>query len=128
MLCRWIFWSDWGRVARIERAGMDGSHREILTDQVQWPNGLTVDFLLEKLYWVDAKLSTIGSADLDGSNARIVFYSTTYLKHPFSISLWEDKMYWTEWDTHSIYSADKFTGANVSKITGPMVSYSYKIC
>ena len=23
----WMFWSDWGRSPRIERAGMDGSHR-----------------------------------------------------------------------------------------------------
>ena len=26
-IVRWMFWSDWGRVPKIERAGMDGSHR-----------------------------------------------------------------------------------------------------
>ena len=120
---RWMFWSDWGRVGKIERAGMDGSHREvILMETVQWPNGLTIDLVLEKLYWVDAKLNTIGSANLDGSHARIILYSTAYLKHPFSISVFEDLMFWTEWDSHAIYQANKFTGANITAVTGtPLV-------
>ena len=120
---RWMFWSDWGRVGKIERAGMDGSHREvILMESVQWPNGLTIDLVLEKLYWVDAKLNTIGSANLDGSHARIILYSTAFLKHPFSISVFEDLMFWTEWDSHSIYQANKFTGANITAVTGtPLV-------
>ena len=25
----WMFWTDWGNEARIERAGMDGSHRSV---------------------------------------------------------------------------------------------------
>ena len=27
VIIRWMFWSDWGREPKIERAGMDGSHR-----------------------------------------------------------------------------------------------------
>ena len=96
---------------------MDGSHREvILKDTVRWPNGLTVDLVLNKLYWVDAKLNTVGSSNLDGSHARIVLYSPDYLKHPFSISVFEDLMYWTEWDSHTIYQADKFTGSNITAV------------
>lgn len=26
----WMFWTDWGDEARIERAGMDGSHRSVI--------------------------------------------------------------------------------------------------
>ena len=97
---------------------MDGSHREvILKDTVRWPNGLTVDLVLNKLYWVDAKLNTVGSSNLDGSHARIVLYSPAYLKHPFSISVFEDLMYWTEWDSQKIYQADKFTGRNIAAVT-----------
>ena len=29
-IVRWMFWSDWGRAPKIERAGMDGSHRSIV--------------------------------------------------------------------------------------------------
>jgi len=114
----WMFWSDWGLVPKIERSGMDGSNRQvILKDIVRWPNGLTVDLALDKLYWVDAKLNTIGSSNLDGSDARTVLFSTQYLRHPFSISVFSDLMYWTEWDTHAIYQANKLTGANITALT-----------
>jgi hypothetical protein len=26
----WMFWTDWSEEARIERAGMDGSHRTVI--------------------------------------------------------------------------------------------------
>ena len=97
---------------------MDGSHRQVLLkDKVRWPNGLTVDLLLDKLYWVDAKLHTVGSANLDGSHARVILYSPSSLNHPFSISVFEDLVYWTEWDTHAIYQANKFTGSNITALT-----------
>ena len=39
-----MFWTDWGKRGRIERADMDGGNRMVLTqDGVVWPNGLTVD-------------------------------------------------------------------------------------
>ena len=113
-----MFWCDWGAIPRIERAGMDGSTRRIIVkDEVRWPNGLTIDLALDKLYWVDAKLHTVGSSNLDGSGATTVLFSTRHLRHQFSISVFSDLMFWTEWDTRAIYQANKFTGANISAIT-----------
>ena len=49
----WMYWSDWGQSPRIERAGMDGSHREaIVAFDVKWPNGLTLDLARKRVYWV----------------------------------------------------------------------------
>ena len=42
----------------------------IPTGLVRWPNGLTLDLVMEKLYWVDAKLHVIGCSNFDGSNIR----------------------------------------------------------
>ena len=68
--------TDWGDIPKIERAGMDGSHRmTIVSETVKWPNGLTLDLVMDKVYWVDAKLNLVGSADLDGANSRVVLYS-----------------------------------------------------
>jgi len=40
---RFIYWSDWGDVPKIERANLDGSERTIIVDQdIQWPNGLAI--------------------------------------------------------------------------------------
>ena len=38
-VCRWMFWSDWGLEPKIERAGMDGSHREIIIKETVRSDG-----------------------------------------------------------------------------------------
>ena len=40
-----MYWTDWGEVPKIERAGMDGSDRfVIINTEIYWPNGLTLDY------------------------------------------------------------------------------------
>ena len=75
LIYRWLYWSDWGRnpAGKIERAGMDGSNRQTIIDKdVAWPNGITLDYVQKKVYWIDAKLHLIGSCNYDGSDKRIV--------------------------------------------------------
>ncbi|XP_066247396.1 very low-density lipoprotein receptor-like isoform X5 [Euwallacea similis] len=128
----WMFWTDWGQEPRIERAGMDGSHRQaIVTYDVRWPNGLTLDLVKKRLYWVDAKLNTISVCDWDGRNRKLILFSTTALRHPFSITTFEDWLYWTDWDRAAVFRANKFTGKDLSPITAtemvqnPMVIHVY---
>jgi len=115
-----LFWSDLGSVSRIERSGMDGSSRVVVVEEgVVWPNSITLDLVLERLYWVDAKLHIIGSVGLDGSQPRILSEQAAYLYHPFSVSVFEDWVYWTEWGKNgsSIFRANKFDGSEVRQIT-----------
>ena len=42
---------------------------------MKWPNGLTVDTVAERLYWVDAQLDYISSTDLDGARIKRVLSS-----------------------------------------------------
>lgn len=115
---RWLFWTDWGQNPRIERAGMDGSHRQaIVTYDVKWPNGLTLDLTQSRIYWVDAKLNIISSCKYDGSDRKLILHSSVALRHPFSISTFEDWVYWTDWERHTIYKANKFNGKNLINIT-----------
>ncbi|KAH8407014.1 hypothetical protein KR222_004147, partial [Zaprionus bogoriensis] len=114
----WMYWSDWGASPRIERAGMDGSHRTtIINYDVKWPNGITLDLVRKRLYWVDGKLNVISSANYDGSQRRQILYSAEYLRHPFSITTFEDYIYWTDWDKQTVFKANKFTGEGVEPIT-----------
>ena len=139
-------WTRWdGRLAQVNcvQSGkvFDNLYcREVIVQgSVRWPNGLALDLVLDRyihekeskrvlwksilrLYWVDAKLSTIGSSALDGSEvlfgfqtliiylsyfisltrkwsdpstfaqARIILFSTSSLRHPFSIAVFEDFM------------------------------------
>lgn len=44
-LCRFLFWTDWGHIAKIERSHLDGSDRKVLINtDLGWPNGLTLDY------------------------------------------------------------------------------------
>ncbi|EZA59257.1 Very low-density lipoprotein receptor [Ooceraea biroi] len=128
----WMFWTDWSDEARIERAGMDGSHRSVIVgNDVKWPNGLTLDLIGKRVYWVDAKLNIIGSCNYDGTGRRTVLYSPDNLRHPFSITTFEDYVYWTDWDKETIFKANKFTGQEVEAVTSirtlqhPMVVHVY---
>ncbi|XP_041674684.1 low-density lipoprotein receptor isoform X4 [Drosophila eugracilis] len=128
----WMYWSDWGASPRIERAGMDGSHRTtIISYDVKWPNGITLDLVRKRIYWVDGKLNVISSANYDGSQRSQVLYSGEYLRHPFSITTFEDSVYWTDWDKQAVFKANKFTGEDVEPVTAmhmlqhPMVVHVY---
>lgn len=104
-----MFWSDWGKVPTIEVADMDGKRRRpLIKDGLQWPNGLSIDHATNRLYFVDAGTKKIESINLDGSGRRTV--TDNGLKHPFGIDVHGDKMYWTDWDTYSVVSADKENG------------------
>lgn len=57
-----MFWTDWGEVPKIERAGMNGdlsTRKVIVSENIYWPNGLTIDFHTKQIYWVDGKLGFI---------------------------------------------------------------------
>jgi len=47
---------------------LDGSNIKTLFGKkdVSWPNGLTVDHIAERIYWVDAQGDYIAWSDLDG--------------------------------------------------------------
>lgn len=58
---RYLFWTDWeGHNPRIERSTMSGKNRTIIHVIEPalgggWPNGLTLDFEVRRLYWIDAR-------------------------------------------------------------------------
>ena len=51
----------------------DGNGREVLINaSLGWPNGITLDLDLRKMFWGDAKTDKIEYADLDGTNRKIL--------------------------------------------------------
>lgn len=48
---------------------MDGTNRSVIVeDKITWPNGLTLDFINNRIYWADAREDYIEFASLDGTN------------------------------------------------------------
>lgn len=121
-----IFWTDWGRKPMIVRASMDGSNaRPLVTAKIQWPNGIALDMYNDRVYWVDAKFATIESVRSDGTDRRTVLEDI--LKHPYGLAIFEDSIYWSDWDTKSIHSCNKFTGKDHKVVTKDRTIYAVHI-
>ncbi|XP_074041420.1 LDL receptor related protein 4 isoform X2 [Leptinotarsa decemlineata] len=123
-----VFWTDWGPNPKIERSEMDGfNRRSIITESVFWPNGLTIDYTSNQVYWADAKHNVIETSMLDGTNRKKVI--SKGLPHPFALTIFEDAIFWTDWHTKSISTANKATGAGLhtihSRLHFPMDIHTY---
>lgn len=127
---RLIFWTDWGDDPKIERASMDGTRRIIIVKtSVRWPNAMTIDYPSRRLYWADAKLRKISSCDYEGQREHIV--STSGLRTPFSIAVFEEYVYWSDWGMNDVYSMHRFENSSSTtslmreEISGPMTVRVY---
>ena len=115
-----MFWTDWGKEPKIERAEMDASNRQsIIQQDISWPNGLTIDYSAQKIYWIDAKLHYIDKANYDGSGRERVLKSPSqcFLGEPLVLTLYDNKIYWTDSKTRGIHSSNKNTGRQCQNIS-----------
>uniref|UniRef100_A0A4W3IJ01 Uncharacterized protein n=1 Tax=Callorhinchus milii TaxID=7868 RepID=A0A4W3IJ01_CALMI len=112
-----VYWSDWSDPAKIERAGLNGGDRQpLVTESIECPNGITLDVLNERLYWVDSKLHTLSGIDLNGGNRKLLLSSAEYLRHPFSLAVFEDTLYWTDVERAAVFSVNRLTGGDVTSL------------
>lgn len=123
----YLFWTDWGTHVHIGKAGMDGSNpRMIVNESLGWPNALTIAYDTNELFWGDAREDYIAVSDLEGKNVRIitsrVMNPHLNLHHIFAIAVWEDYVYWTDWETKTIERCHKYRG-NENTTLYKMVSY-----
>lgn len=60
-LSSYLYWTDWGEHAKLERSAMDGSDRVVLiNNNLGWPNGLAIDMAGSQLLWADAHTEVSG--------------------------------------------------------------------
>uniref|UniRef100_A0A8C2TJA1 Very low-density lipoprotein receptor n=1 Tax=Coturnix japonica TaxID=93934 RepID=A0A8C2TJA1_COTJA len=112
---RFMYWSDWGDKAKIEKAGLNGVGRQVLvSDNIEWPNGITLDLLNQRLYWVDSKLHSLSCIDFNGSNRKVLISSVDDLSHPFGLAVFEDRVFWTDLENEAIFSANRLSGLDIS--------------
>lgn len=117
-----LFWTDWdANSPRIERCSMAGQNRytvvqvDKLTDGA-WPNGLTLDYDLRRIYWIDARSDSIHTTTYEGADHHEVIRGHEMLSHPFAIALFGNFVYWTDWRTNSVIRANKWNGGQISVI------------
>lgn len=94
---------------------MDGTDRmALVTDNIHWPNGLTIDYTSDRIYWIDAKHRVIESITVNGADRKKIV--TRGLHHPFAITVFEDAVYWTDWHFKSVSLANKKNGRGFKTI------------
>lgn len=104
-----LYFSDWGKVPKIERISFDLKTREkIVETEIIWPNGIIIDRELNRLYWCDAKLYKIEYLDLDSfkRNQLIKLDGISFL----DLTLLGDFIYWSDTTKDQIGRVHKLTG------------------
>lgn len=105
----YIYFSEWDRPANISRANTDGTGLLVFANlTLGWPNGLSIDFAADRVYWCDALLDHVQHATLDGTDVRTV--NSRLIRHPFSIVIHLEFMYITDWRLDAIVRLHKLTG------------------
>lgn len=108
VLVGYIFFSEWDRPANISRANSDGSNVKVFDLLLGWPNGLSMDYEKDRLYWCDALLDHIQHATLDGTDVKTI--SSRMIRHPFSLVVYGENIFVTDWRLDAIIQLDKTTG------------------
>ncbi|XP_063231013.1 low-density lipoprotein receptor-related protein 6 isoform X2 [Bacillus rossius redtenbacheri] len=104
----YMFWTDWGEVPKIERVAMNGdpkTRKVIVSKDIFWPNGLTIDYVSEKVYWLDGHLKFISSMDYDGRNRCVV--ARNGVDYPYALTMVDHRLYWTDWQQWAVYVLER---------------------
>lgn len=91
---------------------MDGANRQVLhSTGLVWPNGITLDYAVQRIYWADAYLNRIEFCSYDGSS-RVQLVRN--LRHPFAVTIEGSLIFWTDWAddsvkvTHKLFQVGQF--------------------
>ncbi|EDW32548.1 GL11698 [Drosophila persimilis] len=114
----YMYWTE-SLSDSIRRATMDGSELQAIVAGANYAAGLTFDQETSRLYWAtQSRPAKIERADWDGKKRQILVCSDT--DEPYAVSLYQDYVYWSDWNTGDIERVHKTTGENRSLVHSGM--------
>ncbi|XP_019638816.1 PREDICTED: low-density lipoprotein receptor-related protein 5-like [Branchiostoma belcheri] len=97
-----LFWTESGTNPRVARATLAGTETRTLVSgfSVNQPRGLAIDFLEDRIYWVDGFHGTVQSCDVNGGN--VVSHSLTGAFDLSGITIYKDYVLMTDSDNRRL--------------------------
>lgn len=109
-----MYWAEWSSIfpnkGRIHVVDMDGKNlKDFVEVNIDWPSGLTLDFVEKRLYWCDRHLRKIESVDFNGGNRRVELAKG--METPFGLALGPGKtFYFIEFTKGTVVAYNNKTG------------------
>ncbi|RZC38622.1 Ldl recept a and/or FXa inhibition domain containing protein, partial [Asbolus verrucosus] len=109
-----MYWAEWSSISpsegRIYVVNMDGRNlKDFLELDIDWPNGLSIDFQEKRLYWCDRHLRKIESVDFNGVNRRVEL--SKGIDNPFGLALGPERtFFFTESSKGTVMTYNNRTG------------------
>ncbi|KAF2366491.1 Sortilin N-terminal [Trinorchestia longiramus] len=116
-----LFFTDWStQNPMVAKACLDGTDVRVLFGQniVGWPNGITIDFQDDRIFFVDAKLDFVASADFNGQNMHKLVKDA---ERPFAVGVHKSLVYWDDTVRQQVLRADKQHGWGVTPISNSSI-------
>ena len=79
-----------------------------------WPNGLALDYVMKRIYWIDARSDSIHTTLYSGADHREITRGHKFMSHPFDIAIYESLLYWTDWRSNQILRANRWNGSDIT--------------
>lgn len=113
-----LFWTDWGDHAYIGRANMDGTDQREIVNGLAWPNALAIDYVTREIFYGDAKLDYIAVCDYEGKRRQVLIdkRNSRTISHVFALSVFENDLYFSDWESKSISKCNKYRCENTTKL------------
>lgn len=122
-----IYWTnvDWKSKtgSKIQRANFDGSDIEDIITGVRGPNGIALDLIERKIYWIEGS-DKIQRANLNGSNVEDIVTGLIDA-NGLALDIAAGKMYWTAWDLDTDTGKIQRANLNGSKVRDVITGLGY---
>lgn len=106
----YMYWCEWPSDS-IRRAALDGSDLITIISGANRASGLTIDPDNRRLYWASqSRPAAIESADWDGKRRQTLVSSD--IEEPYAVTLYQDYVYWSDWNSGDIKRVHKLSGLN----------------
>lgn len=128
-----VYWTD-DDLHVIKRSMLNGSEQEtIITNEVNHPDGVAIDWIARNIYWVDSGTFRIEVSRLDGSYRKILLNEDLDKPRAIVVHPVEGLMFWTDWgekakiERASLDGSDRVVIVNTSLIWPNGLAIDYEL-